>query len=234
MNRTILFSCEHGGNQLPAGFIRLFDRNRAILKTHRGLDIGALGIAQILSTRLHAPLFYSKTSRLLVDLNRSSHHRDLFSKFTRDCDLRTKQEILQEHYYPYRQSLEDWIQKANNAGSTVLHLSIHTFTPKLDGIPRNADIGLLYDPSRLREREFCDRLKLLLIQSGSGLIVRRNYPYRGTADGLTTYFRKTFRENQYLGIEIEINQKLAGTKGAKLSGLIDLLCNSIPRAASAT
>jgi hypothetical protein len=36
--------------------------------------------------------------------------------------------------------------------------------------------------------------------------VRFNYPYKGTSDGLTTTLRKKFGP-QYVGIEIEINQK---------------------------
>ena len=37
--------------------------------------------------------------------------------------------------------------------------------------------------------------------------VRFNYPYKGTSDGLTTTLRKKFGP-RYVGIEIEINQKL--------------------------
>ena len=36
--------------------------------------------------------------------------------------------------------------------------------------------------------------------------VRRNYPYSGTADGLTTDLRAGFGP-RYLGIEIEVNQR---------------------------
>jgi predicted N-formylglutamate amidohydrolase len=39
------------------------------------------------------------------------------------------------------------------------------------------------------------------------LKIRSNYPYLGNADGFTTYLRKRFQKN-YLGIELEINQKL--------------------------
>ena len=39
------------------------------------------------------------------------------------------------------------------------------------------------------------------------LSIRCNYPYKGNADGFTTYLRKQFSEKKYLGIELEINQK---------------------------
>ncbi|MGH8118983.1 MAG: N-formylglutamate amidohydrolase [Gammaproteobacteria bacterium] len=85
--------------------------------------------------------------------------------------------------------------------------SVHSFTPKLGKELRRADIGLLYDPRRRGERILCRKLQAILSQAAKGLIVRRNYPYRGTDDGLTTYLRKRYSEGQYLGIEIEINQK---------------------------
>jgi len=40
-----------------------------------------------------------------------------------------------------------------------------------------------------------------------GLRVRRNYPYRGAADGLTTHLRRQLGP-RYLGVELEINQAL--------------------------
>jgi hypothetical protein len=37
--------------------------------------------------------------------------------------------------------------------------------------------------------------------------VRRNYPYRGSADGLTTHLRRLHPDGRYAGVEIEVNQK---------------------------
>jgi hypothetical protein len=38
--------------------------------------------------------------------------------------------------------------------------------------------------------------------------VRRNYPYRGVSDCLVTTLRRQFAGERYLGLEIEVNQKL--------------------------
>ena len=85
-------------------------------------------------------------------------------------------------------------------------MSIHSFTPILNGIERIADIGLLFDPARKQESRFCRELQGKLREQPTPLRVRRNYPYRGTSDGLTTALRCKFPGDQYLGIEIEINQ----------------------------
>jgi len=201
----LLISCEHGGNRIPAAYRHLFSVNSAILDTHRGFDIGALEIARAISKSLKAPLHSAQTSRLLVDLNRSLHHRRLYSEFTRDCDEQTREQVLKKYYFPYRQALEQQVRKMIAASGSVIHLSVHSFTPVLDGQVRNADIGLLYDPARKREKAFCARLKAALDQSAIGL-TRLNYPYRGNADGLTTHLRRSLPASAYIGIEIEINQ----------------------------
>jgi predicted N-formylglutamate amidohydrolase len=193
-------SCEHGGNQIPSAYRNVFASASKVLTSHRGLDIGALGVAKLLSKTLKAPLLASTTSRLLVDLNRSVGHPNLFSQFTKGFSNSQKDQILKNYYYPYRLKIE----KTFAIQKQVLHVSIHSFTPKLNGELRNADLGLLYDPRSPREVEVAKHLKAYL--KISGLKVRMNYPYRGTSDGLTTNLRKRYKN--YSGLEIELNQKL--------------------------
>jgi predicted N-formylglutamate amidohydrolase len=215
----LILSCEHGGNRIPAVYRHLFGPDPVILNTHRGLDIGALAIARVLARTLSVPLHYSQTSRLLVDLNRSLHHRKLFSEFSRACDAETRGHILQKFYHPYRQKLEHHIRKLITDRRPVLHLSIHSFTPELAGQIRNADFGLLYDPARRQEKQFCARLKSAL-DAYSSRVTRLNYPYRGNADGMTTYLRRQFTHSAYLGIEIEINQDHILTDSKQISDIL--------------
>jgi predicted N-formylglutamate amidohydrolase len=101
----------------------------------------------------------------------------------------------------------------------VVHVSSHSFTPELHGKMRNADVGLLYDPARSGEVEFCELWKKSLAVCAPELKVRRNYPYAGKGDGLTRYFRTQFSRAEYIGIELEINQRFvleAGTSWAAL------------------
>ena len=104
--------------------------------------------------------------------------------------------------------VEHKIAEFIKSNQQVLHLSIHSFTPNLNGDERIGDIGLLYDSRKKKEREFCKKLKDKFLQQNPNLKVRFNYPYLGKADGFTTFLRKQFPMN-YLGIEIEINQKFA-------------------------
>ncbi len=204
-NRMQLFlTCEHGGHEIPKSYTKYFS-DHAVLSSHRGWDIGALKAARHLSVALGAPLYHATISRLLVELNRSIQHPKLFSDFTSVLKPAEKKQLLEEYYFPYRNEVERKI-KETAADATVLHISVHSFTPILHGQARNAAIGLLYDPRRPDEKQFCQQLKTSLLEELPDLKIRLNYPYRGTSDGFTTYLRKRFAKN-YIGIELEINQK---------------------------
>ena len=202
----LILTCEHGGNAIPEKYKKYFV-NEPVLKTHRTYDLGALDMYQHLKPLADAA-YFSTTSRLLVELNRSLFSKSLFSEFTKGLSKNQKTEILEKHYMPYRTEVEHKIAEFIKSNQQVLHLSIHSFTPNLNGDERIGDIGLLYDSRKKKEREFCKKLKDKFLQQNPNLKVRFNYPYPGKADGFTTFLRKQFPMN-YLGIEIEINQKFA-------------------------
>ena len=204
----LVLSCEHGGNRIPAPYRALFAGASALLRSHRGYDPGALRMARDFAAAFAAPLQAAVTSRLLIDLNRSVGHPRLYSEFTRPLPAAQRRQILQQHYLPYRTALEARIGAACARGLRVLHLSCHSFTPELDGQVRRADIGLLYDPARPAEAGLCRAWRTALGQRDPALVVRMNYPYAGNADGLTTHLRRVLPAQAYLGIELEINQKL--------------------------
>ncbi|MBK0402896.1 N-formylglutamate amidohydrolase [Adhaeribacter sp. BT258] len=205
--QKILITCEHGGREIPEKYGPYFQAHQPLLETHRGWDIGALELYKKLVAAGADASFFSETSRLLVELNRSLHHPNLFSDITRQTAEVEREAILEAHYHPYRKQVENAIQTFISQKHSVLHLSVHSFTPELNGEIRNADIGLLYDPQRNTEKEFCARWKQEFEKLDTGLKVRFNYPYRGTADGFTTHLRKLFPDEKYGGIELEVNQK---------------------------
>lgn len=215
---TFVFTCEHGGNRIPRRYAPLFKGRTRLLQSHRGWDRGALRLARACAKDCGAVLYYSQISRLLIDLNRSPRHYALFSPYAWDWDPREKQRICARYYYPYRQRVETAVREA--LVKPVIHLSFHSFTAELGGVVRNGDIGLLYDPSRELEREFCLRLQALLRRTFPQLAVRRNFPYRGTADGFTTFLRKRFPPRSYLGIELEINRKHVDADNQHWRGLL--------------
>jgi predicted N-formylglutamate amidohydrolase len=200
---AVLVTCEHGGNRVPPRYQELFAGQEGLLGTHRAHDIGSMAMARSLARRLDASLVACTTTRLLVDLNRSIGHPRLFSELTRGLPRAAREQILRGHYVPYRLAVEAWIGIQRRP---VLHVSSHSFTPVLDGEVRQADVSLLYDPRRERERALAARWKAAILERQPGLRVRFNYPYAGRADGLTTALRRLFPDERYAGIELEVNQ----------------------------
>jgi predicted N-formylglutamate amidohydrolase len=231
----ILITCEHGGNRIPAPYRSLFSAYRNLLDSHRAYDPGALKLARDLARALDAPLVASSVSRLLVDLNRSIGHPHVFSEAMHAISPELRRRIVERYYRPHRAEVERYVEQAVAQRKRVIHLACHSFAPKLDGVARRADVGLLYDPSRSGEVAFCARWKSTLEMQAPALEVRRNYPYLGKNDGLTTSLRRRFRPAAYVGVEIEINQKhvLDGAPGwgALRHAIVRSLCAVLVEAA---
>jgi predicted N-formylglutamate amidohydrolase len=203
----LILTCEHGGNRVPRRYRAAFAGWERRLASHRGYDVGALQYARDFARAFRAPLLYSTTSRLLVELNRSLGHPQLFSARTRRLAPNERQHLVERYYLPYRRAVEARIRSALQRGRRVVHLSCHSFTPRLGAVLRKADIGVLFDPGRAGEAALCGAWRRALLACEPRLRVRRNYPYRGSADGLTTSLRRRFPEGRYLGIELEVSQK---------------------------
>lgn len=209
-----VITCEHGGNRIPARYRHFFADAEALLRSHRGYDPGALTLAREMARTCRAPLVVSTISRLLVDFNRSIGHPRLHAEPIRQAPPAWRREIMAGYYLPYRRRAETLIAETLAEGRRVIHISCHSFTPVLDGEVRNADIGLLYDPSRPGEKALCDAWRTVLRERQGELKVRLNYPYTGKSDGFTAYLRRQFPAESYIGVELEINQRQVN-QGAK-------------------
>lgn len=220
MARALVLTCEHASYQIPEEFRRLFNGQGRRLRSHQGWDPGALEVASRLQRGFSAPLVAGAYSRLLVDLNRSPSHPRVFSETTRALPVSERSRLLETIHQPHWAAVDDAIQRARVGGSMkrrgpgaqVVHLAVHSFTPELDGVARSCEIGVLYDPSRQPEREL--GLELQRVLKAPGRRVRRNYPYRGVADGLPTALRRRLSVRDYAGLELELNQGWLRTVGA--------------------
>lgn len=202
----LFITAEHAGNSIPKEYKSLFIGKEKLLASHRGYDLGTLDLFEDLKPIADFSAIQNK-SRLLIECNRSIGHKNLFSNITKSCDSQTKKALIETYYLPYRNSIEDAIRNEIQLQNSVLHISLHSFTPELNNQIRNNHIGLLYDPRSKPEKEFCNNFKTFLKTVNSELKIRYNYPYLGISDGLTSHLRKRFPVD-YMGIELEINQSL--------------------------
>lgn len=209
----MLVTAEHGGNHVPAEHRKLFDGHADLLASHRGWDPGTHALARALGSALRARTVRSQVTRLLVDLNRSAHNPKVFSAITRTLPREERVKLLSRYHLPHWERTRDAVSRGITERGRVLHLGVHSFTPVLDGVTRKPDLALLYDPARSGELDLCARWSDALAAALPDRVIRRNNPYRGDSDGMTTAFRRSFSAARYLGIEIEVNQRHVGPEG---------------------
>ena len=222
----VLVSCEHATNHVPAAYRPLFRGAGAVLASHRGYDHGAATLAKHMARALHAELLMGRATRLLADLNRHAHALAALSEFSKQLTADEQRRMLARWHTPYRAHAAAWVTRALADGARVVHVSCHSFTPRLDGEIRHADVGLLYDPQRPLEVALVRAWRAAIADRCPELRLRRNYPYRGVADGLTQYLRKHAPAGGYAGIEIEINQRITRGPRSRWQQMRAMLCET--------
>ena len=204
----LLLTCEHGGNRIPREYGRLFRVAVRDLASHRGWDPGALDVARALARHFRLPLRATTWSRLLVEPNRSPANPRIGSAYTKGLRAEERKRILARYWWPHRRDVESAVRDFVARGHRVVHVAVHSFTPEIAGEVRSADVALLYDSGRAGEKALCTRWQGILRELDPALRIRRNYPYRGAADGLPTWLRRRFPGRCYAGVELELNQGL--------------------------
>ena len=234
LSGQVMVTCEHASNRLPAGFTldpRLHD-------LHIAWDPGALPIARSLARRFDAPLWQGRYSRLIADLNRTVGNRMLMRAvsdghpipFNQRLSAAAIAERIEKYYDPYRDGVIAEADALIARHGRCVHISVHTFTPVLAGAVRGNDIGLLHDPAWGIERAVSSELRASLDRT-TPYVTWFNRPYSGTADGILPAMRRRYSEDQFVGIELEINQKYADTP-AELRRIAKAIGEGLASAAS--
>jgi predicted N-formylglutamate amidohydrolase len=219
--QKIIFTCEHATNKIPKKFATFFQQDKIvrgpwgkekiknILNEHWGFDPGALTVSKFLKWHFSAPLMTFPMSRLLIEPDNTGNALNDFFVGTviKSATREEKEKIYIEYWIPYIMAINGEINKIRRSAGVILHFGIHTFTPVKNNIHRHADIGILYDTKRLKERKIAHDLQKILKGSLPNCRIRLNYPYEGRTPGMTNYFRKKFSDNDYRGFEIEINNR---------------------------
>jgi len=223
----LLFSCEHFGNRIPDEISNEFNVDPKILVSHRGYDRGAAELFSSFAAKFKAPAYYYEFTRLAIDANRSLKNRSVFSNFSSNLDPRLKNMLVSKYYSPYRAMVEENLKGIINSEERAIHISVHSFTPLLNGKIRNADVTFLYDPSRANEKEISQKWQKKISELMPDLKIRMNYPYKWVSDGFTSHLRSRFSDSMYSGIELEINQKLFNQSTDYLSKFFQMLSDSL-------
>lgn len=179
-----------------------------MLESHRGWDPGAVDLALGLARSLDVPLIAHRVTRLLVDANRSAGHPRVFSEYTRGLEPEEREDLMTLYHDLHWSRVEAAVDERIADHESVIHVSVHSFAPILQGRRRDVDVGVLYDPGRTREADWARGWLKATRSRLPRLRVLANRPYRGVSDGLTTRLRLRYPERVYSGLELEVSQGL--------------------------
>ena len=169
--------CDHASNRVPRR-LRLLGLGADALTDHIGWDPGAADVARRLSLHLDAPLVMSGYSRLVIDCNRWPSSAQSIAEQSAgvpvpgNCGLppEERETRINALFRPYHRAIGRLLD--GRSERPTLLLSIHSFTPVLNGRSRPWHIGVSYghDP----------RLAVLLLGALTrqrGFTVGDNEPY---------------------------------------------------------
>ncbi|MGH8130250.1 MAG: N-formylglutamate amidohydrolase [Steroidobacteraceae bacterium] len=177
-----LLACDHASRRFPRA-VGDMGLDPVAMRCHLAWDIGAGALTEALAGALSVTAVLGTYSRLVVDCNRQLLDPGAFPEFgdgviipgNRRLSAQDRERRAAAIYWPYHRAIESEISRLAAAGVPPVVVSVHSFTPVLDGVPRPWQVGVLWDADRptaeLVIRGFVD----------AGYLVGDNEPYSGKA-----------------------------------------------------
>jgi len=176
-----LLLCDHASAAIPAGLGNLgLDESQRRL--HIAWDIGAADVTRRLSQRLEVAAILSGYSRLVIDCNRRLDDPTSIPQESDGVEVAGNRGLTaadraaraEACFWPYQQAIEGWIGARRAAGHTPIIVSMHSFTPVMDGFERPWHIGVLANRDRRVAQPLIEALR-----GDPDLSVGDNEPYDG-------------------------------------------------------
>ncbi|HWA50582.1 MAG TPA: N-formylglutamate amidohydrolase [Dongiaceae bacterium] len=178
---NLLLFCDHAGRAFPAklGTLGLGPRE---LDQHIAWDIGIAGLGRRLSLSLDAPFYMTAYSRLVIDCNRRLHDPTSIPQESdrtpipgnRGLSQEDRRRRQEEIFTPYHMALETDLQQRLESGAVPVVVSLHSFTPVMNGFQRPWHVGILWNRDARLPVPLMRRLAM-----EPDLIVGDNEPYSG-------------------------------------------------------
>jgi predicted N-formylglutamate amidohydrolase len=203
---------DHAGNAVPARLDRLGLPNRE-LSRHIGWDIGIADLGPMLAAELDAVFIRQTYSRLVIDCNRDPARADAMPEVSdltivpgnaalSDADRAARIAAI---HTPYQTAIAGEIARRGAKGMATILVSLHSFTPAMQGVARPWHVGILYYGG---DTGFAKRL-LATLQDEAALCVGDNEPY--SMELIDHTIPRHAYAAQLLYAEIEVRQDLIDT-----------------------
>ena len=178
----ILLVCDHASHRFPKtlGDMGLDPFAR---RCHLAVDIGAGPVTESLAKSLGVTAVVHNYSRLVVDCNRQLMDPSAFLQYGDGILVPGNRNLHQDDkdlrasalYWPYHYTIDEQVQRLRKAGPPPAFISIHSFTPVLNGESRKWEMGILWDKDERLRHIFLEGLR------DAGYLVGDNEPYSGKA-----------------------------------------------------
>ena len=173
--------CDHGGDAIPAKLDGL-GLDAAQRARHIAWDIGASAVAQHLAHLLDAVAVLSSYSRLVIDLNRPPDDLTSIREISdgvlvpgnRNLSAADAEQRIKAVFEPYHDAVAAAISRARTRVKAPVLVSVHSFTPVMNGAERPWQIGVLFGPDRRIANRLIDALS-----RSADICVGENEPYSG-------------------------------------------------------
>jgi predicted N-formylglutamate amidohydrolase len=176
-----LLIADHAGRAIPRRLGRL-GLDEAALARHIAWDIGIEATTRALSALLDAPAAIAGYSRLVIDCNRRLDDPTSIAQESdripvpgnRGLSAEDRKARAEAIFRPYHAAVAEVIARKRNEGPDPAILSLHSFTPQMNGFARPWHIGILWN----RDPRLPVPLMARLLQE-KGVVVGDNEPYSG-------------------------------------------------------
>ena len=212
----ILIVCDHASNRVPQA-LNDVGLSKANLEKHIAWDPGTENIGRYMSEKLDATGFFACYSRIVVDVNRGERSAECMREVSdhihvpgnKGLSAAEKRQRLDEIFWPYHRALAAQIKTYRKKNIVPLIVSLHSFTPEMDGYKRPWHIGVLWN----KEETIARRLIAELQAQNPDMVVGENEPYTLKQTNLTKNTIKTHAEDNGLPyVIVEFRQDLVATK----------------------
>jgi predicted N-formylglutamate amidohydrolase len=178
---AVLVVCDHASNFVPHDLGSL-GVGEARMRDHIAWDIGAGDLARSLAGELGAWALLCGNSRLVVDCNRRLDDPSVFPVRSdgvvvpgnRGLSATEREQRANRFYWPYHHAIRDQLCVLEAVRAAPAVISVHSFTPAMNGVDRPWHVGALYD----KDDRVADAF-LAVMGQASGVVVGDNQPYSG-------------------------------------------------------
>lgn len=148
----MLLTCDHASRRVPAA-LALLGLTEVALAQHIGWDIGAAAVTRILAERLDCPAVLAGYSRLVIDCNRDpsdpssipSESDGIAIPGNAALDAAARRARRAQLFEPYHGAIDQQLAHRSIGGRAPAVISMHSFTPRMQGFARPWHIGVLWD-----------------------------------------------------------------------------------------